>query len=431
MRQSLALSLIAALTAASGGAAASGFQLQNQSGAGNGNAFAGAAAAAEDASTVFFNPAGMALLPRGHNISLSATALNRSIHFDDKGSTTTLGGMFPLASGDGGNGGGISYLPHGYWAWGVDDRFSVGVGVGPTFGNKTEYDDDFTGRNAGFFFEMKQYNINPSLAFKLNETLSLGAGINFAYNESRFKQGVPLVMPAMGYPAGNHLDVKGSDWALGYNLGLMLQLTPATRLGLAYRSQLDFKLEGRERWAQPTAAGVDQPIRASIKTPANLSLALSQSVGERWEILGDLTWTEWSVIDTIQVKNKNSGQALQQIPYRFRDTWRIGVGANYRYSDTLKLRFGVAHDKTPVRAPSDRTMTLPDADRTWLSVGAKYQLSGTTSLDVGYTHIFFDTVDTARQVSTGYPGPETVRQTVRGEFKTSVDILSLQLNVHF
>lgn len=426
----------------SGSAAAAGFQLQNQSGAGNGNAFAGAAAAAEDASTVFFNPAGMTYLQRGHSISLSGTVLHRSIKYDDKGSTTTpgfgFGSSFPLTSGDGGDGGGTSFLPHGYWVWGVNEQLSVGLGMGPTFGNTTEYDDDFIGRNAGFFFEMKQFNINPSLAFKVNDMISLGAGINFAHNESQFKQGVPLVMPAAGYAANNYLDVKGDDWAVGYNLGAMFQLTPATRLGLAYRSELDFELDGREKWAVTTPgfpplvpALVNQDVKAKLKTPANFSLALSQMVGDNWEILGDVTWTDWSVVDTIRVESKQSGASLQQLTYNFKDTWRFGLGANYRYSDTIKLRFGVAYDNTPVKSAADRTMTLPDADRTWLSLGAKFQLSKAASVDVGYTHIFFDTVKTNRDVTTGYPGPETVRQTIRGEFKTSVDILSAQLNYSF
>ncbi|KAB2915882.1 MAG: aromatic hydrocarbon degradation protein [Dechloromonas sp.] len=425
----------------SGSAAAAGFQLQNQSGSANGNAFAGAAAAAEDASTIFFNPAGMTYLPRGHNISVSGTVLHRSIKFKDEGSTTTpgfgFGSSFPLPTGDGGDGGGTSLLPHGYWAWGVNDRISIGLGMGPTFGNTTEYNDDFVGRNAGFFFEMKQFNINPSLAFKVNDMVSLGVGINFAHNESHFKQGVPLVMALAGYPENNYLDVKGDDWAVGYNLGAMFQLTPTTRLGLAYRSRLEFELEGRQRWAVaspgfgPVAPLVNADVKAKLTTPANFSIALSQMVGQKWEILGDLTWTDWSVVDTLYVNNRQTGVPLQKLTYNFKDTWRVGLGANYQYSDSIKLRFGIAHDKTPVKSSADRTMTLPDADRTWLSLGAKFQLSKAASVDVGYTHIFFDTVKTNRAVTTGYPGVETLRQTIRGEFKTSVDILSAQLNYNF
>lgn len=419
------------LMAFAGTAGASGFALQNQAGSGNGNAFAGAAAAAEDASTIFFNPAGMTYLPQGHSISLSGTLLNRSINFTDKGSTTTGGIAAPLTTGNGGDAGGLAFLPAGYWAYGITPNWSVGIGVGPTFGNKTEYQFDFVGRNAGFFFEMEQVNINPSVAYKVNDTVSLGAGVNFAHNKSHFKQGVPVV--AGGFLANNYLDVEGSDWAVGYNLGAMFQVSPSTRIGLAYRSQLDFELDGKEFYAFPFAGGglVNQDVKAKLKTPANFSLAVSQKLNDRWEMLGDVTWTEWSVVDTLFVNSKATGAGLQKLPYNFKDTWRIGLGANYQYSDAWKLRFGIAHDKSPVKSAQDRTMTLPDSDRTWLSVGAKYSLSKAASVDFGYTHIFFAKTETNRAVNTGYPGADVLRQTINGDVKTSADILSVQYNHSF
>jgi long-chain fatty acid transport protein len=174
------------LAALSGTAGASGFAIQNQTGSGTGNAFAGAAASAEDAGTVYFNPAGMTYLPQGHSISVSGTLLYRSIEFDNKGSTTTNPVFFPLPTGDGGDAGGLAVLPAGYWVYGISPNLSVGLGFSPTFGNTTEYKFDFVGRNAGYFFEMEQLNLNPSIAYKVNEMVSLGAGINFAYYNSHF-----------------------------------------------------------------------------------------------------------------------------------------------------------------------------------------------------------------------------------------------------
>jgi long-chain fatty acid transport protein len=412
--------------------------LQNQTGSGNGNAFAGAAASAEDAGTIFFNPAGMTNLPRGHSVSLSGTVISRSIKFSNEGSTTTNPTFFPLPTGDGGDAGGIGLLPHGYWAWGISPTLSVGLGIGPTFGNTTEYNFDFVGRNAGYYFEMQQININPSVAYKVSEQVSLGAGINFAHNESHFKQGVSLVDPTgalsgglVRFAAGNYLDVKGDAWAIGYNLGAMFQILPSTRLGVAYRSALKFDLEGEQKYNSPNASLVNQDIKASLKTPANLSLAISHKANDKLELLGDLTWTEWSVIQTLDLKNKDTGADLHRLSYKFHDTWRVGVGANYQLSNDLKLRFGMAYDKSPVRDAADRTMTLPDSDRTWLSFGAKYNVSKTTSVDVGYSHIFFADAKTERAVTTGYPNTETTRQTIRGDFKTSVDILSMQVNFGF
>ncbi len=439
MVQSISMKVIPALMMLgfAGTAGASGFALQNQTGSGTGNAFAGAAASAEDPGTIFFNPAGMTYLPQGHTISLSATLLNRSIKYDDEGSTTTHPVFFPLPSGDGGNGGGLSVLPAGYWAYGISPSLSIGIGVGPTFGNTTEYDFDFVGRNAGYYFSMEQFNINPSIAYKVNEMVSLGAGINFAYNKSHFKQGVPLSDPG-GFTTGglpfapnNYLDVEGDDWAFGYNLGAMFQLSPSTRVGLAYRSALKFELEGEQDYAVPNLVLVNQDIKATLKTPANISLAVSQKLSAQWELLGDVTWTDWSVVETLVLKSKGTGTPLHQLPYKFEDTWRVGLGANYQYDQAWKFRFGVAYDASPVQHSYDRTMTLPDSDRTWLSFGAKYSLSKVSSVDIGYAHVFFKDAKTDRAVTTGYPGPETTRQTIRGEFKTSADYLSFQYNHTF
>jgi long-chain fatty acid transport protein len=431
MNQGTTIKLIPALALFSlaGTVSASGFQLQNQTGSGNGNAFAGAAAAAEDAGTIFFNPAGMTRLPRGHSISLSATFLNRSINYTDRGSVQNSG-IAPLTAGNGGDAGGLALLPAGYWAYGISPTLSVGIGVGPTFGNTTEYNFDFIGRSAGYYFSMQQFNINPSIAYKLNDTVTLGGGINFAHNESHFKQGVPIV--AGPFLANNFLDVKGEDWATGYNLGAMFQVSPNTRIGLAYRSRLDFELEGKQEYAFPIAGVlVNQNVKAKLTTPSNLSLAVSHKLSDKWEMLGDATWTNWSVVNQLYVNNKDTGASLQNLSYNFKDTWRIGLGANYQYNDKWKLRMGVAHDKSPVKSTQDRTMTLPDSDRTWLSVGAKYALSNAGSLDFGYSHIFFASAQTNRAVTTGFPGALTLRQTINGDVKTSADILSVQYNHSF
>ncbi len=429
MRQKNSMKLIPALMllAFAGAAGASGFAIQNQTGSGTGNAFAGAAATAEDAGTIHFNPAGMTNLPQGHNIALGGTLLNRSIDFNNRGSTANPG--FPLQTGDGGDAGGTALLPTGYWAYGIAPNLSVGIGVGPTFGNKTEYDDNFIGRAAGYFFEMEQININPSIAYKVNDMVSIGGGINFALNDSTFKQGIPFL--GLGGPA-NYLRVVVDDWAVGYNLGANFQLSKATRIGLAYRSELDFDLEGHQRYHPALGPLVDQDVKVNLKTPANFSVAASHKVNDKLELLADVTWTDWSVVKSLDLKNKNTGKLLNTLSYNFDDTYRVGLGANYQYNEQVKTRFGIAYDKTPVQHNEDRTMTLPDSDRIWLAFGVKYSLSKISSLDVGYAHIFFDDANTARNVNfpTVPPGV-TTRQVIRGSFDTAADYLSVQYNHTF
>lgn len=398
---------------------AAGFQLQNQTGAGNGHAFAGAAAVAEDAGTVFFNPAGMTLLQDKHSLSVAGTILNRAVNFSG-GSTAGL--LPPPSVSNGRDGGGTTLIPALYWVYAPDLSLRIGLGISPTFGNKTNYGFDFIGRYAGHYADLRQININPAVAFRVSERWSIAAGINYAQNDTEFRQGSPLPLPT----AANDVTVKGKDNAFGYNAGLLFRLQPQTRLALTYRSEMKFRLDGQlDSNLTPT---VDARVYARLTTPSQASFAIAHQLNDRLELLGDLTWTGWSSVDTLDVIDKGSGALLNSLSYRFRDSWRIGLGASYRLSDAWKLRIGTAWDQTPVRSMADRTMTLPDANRVWLAFGARYAIDPANSLDIGYAHVFFADapIDRAVKDLTGV----TVQQ-VSGKVDTRADLLSLQWNHSF
>ncbi|MGL6079750.1 OmpP1/FadL family transporter [Methyloversatilis discipulorum] len=420
------LSLIgAALTAAfSGQALGAGFAVQNQNGAGTGTAFAGAAATAEDASTVYFNPAGMTYLPMGHSVSVAGTILHRSLDFDNTGSSQ-VAAPFPLGD-EGGDAGGTSLVPAAFYSYAFSDRIRFGVGVSPTFGNKTEYDRTFMGRFQGYHTDLKAINVNPSVAFKVSDRLSLGAGISFVKLEGDIRQFAPLVLPGPTFvEAHNRLEADDTAW--GFNLGVMYQPTADTRIGMTYRSRVDFRLRGD---ATLTGVGPAQvtDVTSKVELPDTFSVAVHQQISDRWEMMGDWTWTGWSTFKSLDVRNASTGARISNPNYDFKDSWRIGFGGAYKYSDDLKLRFGVAYDKTPVPDSDSRTLTLPDSDRVWVSIGARYKLTPTSSLDVGYAHLFMKDEDIDRQT---VAGTTATAQFIRGSFKTSVDILSAQYNISF
>lgn len=391
---------------------ASGFALQNQNGAGSGSAFAGQAAVAEDASTIFFNPAGMTRLPAGHSVSLAATALSRSLEFANNG-TNPLG-AFP-AGGNGGDAGGTSLIPAGYYSYAVSPALRFGLGISAPFGNKTEWESMFAGRFQGSYSEIKSVNINPSVAYAVNDRLSLGFGVNWL----ELKADLRSVLPLAGEPLSK-LDGKGDDW--GYNFGLLWQLSPAMRLGLSYRSTVKVGLEGTATVPAPV------PVRAEIKLPDTLSLSLHQRLSDRWEMMGDWTWTGWSSLPALTVMSRATGALISSEQLGFRDSWRLGFGGAYRYDDAWKVRFGIAYDRTPAPDMVARTVRLPDSDRWWFSVGARWQFAPRSSLDLGYTHIFFEDERINRPTLAG--GLPT-GQFVRGLFETSADLFSLQLNHSF
>lgn len=434
MHKKITLRLIPALIAVtfSGGAFAAAFQLTGLSASGVGIANAGAAASAEDTSTLYYNPAGMTYLSEGHNISFATTLLDRRTHYTDQGTSGYLNnpanpptfstGLGKSSSGDGGNGGGLHAVPAFYYSYALAPQWRLGLAVNPTFADETEYDKDFAGRYSGLKTKIRIINVNPSVAYKVNDALSLAVGINFAKADVEFQQAVPRAAQPDG---SGTLEGDGTGW--GYNLGLMYQVSKDTRVGLSYRSRIKFDLEGRQN--VPTR-GVDRAITADLETPDTASLAVHHQMNPKWAVLADYTWTGWSSLEKLEPLTSTGARAVAPLRYNFKDTYRVGLGTTYQLNDQWMLRFGVAFDKGAVPNDASRTMTVPDQDRTWLAIGAKWKITPKASLDVGYAHIFVKEAKTARNVYSDET-ESTVIQTVRGKFKTSADYLSVQLNYAF
>ena len=402
---------------------AASFALSEENGSGLGNAYAGAGAVAEDASTIWFNPAGMTYLPQGNSLSLAATVLHRRLVFTDTG-TNRVNPLIPLGD-NGGNGAGTSVIPAGYWSYAVSPQWRVGLGVSVPFGNKTDWDDGFIGRYQGTLSDVKGINVNPSLAWKINDVVSLGFGASWMKFDADLRNKVPIVA-GFSYLGDAEVKLKGDDTAWTYNLGAMFQVSPKTRVGLSYRSRAKFRLEGTVQVSSPFGT-TSQDANVSIKLPATWSISTAHTLNDRWEMMGDLTHTGWSSLPGLVVMN-SAGTTLSDESLGYKGRWRVGLGTNYKLDERWKLRFGVAYDKTPVPDEAFRVVRLPDTNRTWVSVGARWGITGNSSVDVGYAHIFFKDGSINRQTVIG--GTPTA-QFVVGDFKTSADLFALQYNASF
>src|SRR5467141_250251 len=229
-KTALSLAVAGAFAGGASQAHASAFALIEQSASGLGTSYAGAAAAAEDASTIFYNPAGMSLLPGGMQVSAGLALINLSAKFSDSGSTAPTG--IGSLGGNGGNAGGLSAVPNLYFAMDLAKNWKFGVGVSVPFGLKTEYDPTWMGRFQAIKSDISTLNLNPSVSYKLNETVSLGFGLNYQSIDAEFTNVVNL-----GGAAEANSDIKAKDsGSLGYNLGAMFQVARDTRLGVSYRS---------------------------------------------------------------------------------------------------------------------------------------------------------------------------------------------------
>jgi long-chain fatty acid transport protein len=418
MRACVALALAGGAT----GASAAGFQLMEQNASGLGNAYAGQAAAAENASTIFFNPAGMSLLP-GAQVTGSVNFIRPSVKFTDSGASRAPLGLAgtpePAGGLNGGDAGGWNTVPDAYLSYQITPSIWAGVGISAPFGLKTQYDANFIGRFQSQSTVLKTYDVNPSVAWKINDTISVGAGLSYQHANFKLDRSFSKVVTEVP----QSLDL--SDNGLGWNLGAMFSPGAKTRIGLAYRSSVGYQLSGGVNVA--ATAGFPTTATANVRLPATTSLALSQALNDKWQLLADATFTQWSSVKAVPLVLA-SGVVGDTFNFQFRDSWRAGIGANYKWTPDLMLKLGVAYDQTPV-TDQFRTTTLPDNDRTWLSIGGKWAASKQSTVDFGYAHLFVSN-SSINQVRGVVPiGAQ--QGNVVGSYKNSVDIVSMQYTYSF
>jgi long-chain fatty acid transport protein len=399
---------------------AAGFALLEQSGSGMGNAFAGSAAVAEDASTIFFNPAGLTLIP-GPQVVGAVHAVNYDSEFSGTGAITPA--VLPVGSNTGGNLGDLIAIPNLYFGMPVGERFAFGIGANAPFGLITEYDSAWVGRFLGIKSDLKTYNVNPSIAFELSDMVSLGVGVNWQKADAELTNAVLL---GPGIEGRSKLEADDDTW--GWNVGALFRLGDDMKVGISYRSTVDYTLEGTATvTSNVTGATVASfPAQAEVTFPDMAILSVVQRFGEKWELLGDLMYTRWSEIDRVLVVNSSTGATADTLVFAFDDAWRVAFGVNYHSSERWTFKGGVAYDQSPVE-DSTRTVRLPDEDRLWLALGTKYRFSKNSAVDLGYAHLFIDDPSISQSRTIG-PG---VTSSVNGSYDTAIDLVSLQLTWTF
>jgi long-chain fatty acid transport protein len=409
-----------------GTAQAAGFALIEQNASGLGNAYAGQAAVAEDASTVFFNPAGMSRLD-GRQLVAAAHAILPSAEFADSGSTLSLNQA--TLGGNGGDAGTLALAPNLYYVMPLGERMRFGLGISAPFGLVTEYDPNWAGRFHAVKSDLQTININPSLAYKIDDTWSVGLGINAQQVKAELSKMANY--GAAGAPFANLeglATVKGDDWGWGYNLGILYEPRADLRIGFSYRSKIDYTLEGTVTYGnRPIAlAGVpslqDGPVTAKTAMPASASLSLYKVLSPGWDLLADASWTQWNAFDRLTVR-RTSALLVDDTLENWHNTWRFSLGANRHVCERMTWRFGLAFDESPI-PDATRTPRIPDADRFWLALGLQYRMDRKRTLDVGYTHIF---VDNSRINIL----PTATVGALVGDFENKIDILSAQYTHNF
>ncbi|MCV2363048.1 OmpP1/FadL family transporter [Paucibacter sp. DJ1R-11] len=497
----LGLAVVGSLCAQA--AMASGYHFGSQSAAAQGTANANTAEAS-DASVLFYNPAGMTRLDGTHASGVLNVVVPRGT-YTDQGSVTSFG--LPIKNGN--NGGTFvkaTAVPHAYLTHKLDANTSVGFAFFVPFGSKSTYDESWSGRYNAIATELKTIALNPSIAYKVNEKLSLGAGVTAQHIEGVLAKaadfgsgamgllveqqvaaamaaqpGVPaamiraavlnrlggLIQNVSGNPTySGRVDVEGKDWGVGFNLGLMYSPNEDTRFGIAYRSKISHTLKGDAKWTVATPAGnlatllntalpgtnagttvqqrlvglyTDSAASLKVDTPESLSLSFFKQQ-DKLAVMADVTLTRHSRFQELRIDFANN-LPDSLTPERWVKTVRGSFGLNYQWSDTVKLRGGVAFDQSPV-SESNRTPSIPDNDRTWISAGMNWKLDAKNSIDFAASLIHvassqINMYDNGAQVNAaGAPtcnaaGNTSSCATIKGRFKLSSGLLGVQYNRQF
>lgn len=455
-RTGLAVGTALLVTATS--AHGSAFALLEQSASRLGTAFAGTAAAADDASTIFYNPAGMLELDEAE-IAIVASGVDIGSEFRNANSQPALGQ--PLGV-EGGDAGGWNAIPAAYFALPVSKDLAFGFGFNVPFGLKLEYSDDWMGRFQSLKSEIQTYNFNPALAFRLNDHITLGFGMNYQRVQAELTNAVNYTavvaqglqqlvaagqLPAAAVPgliaANSGLEggtvVRGDDSEWGFNAGVLFEFSPNTRLGLSYRSSIKYEIEGSVKFAPATSGNpvgqqiisvasgqrlADGAASVDIELPDIATASFYQRIGDNVELLADVAWTGWSSVEELRII-RDTGTVLSVTPELWEDAWRYALGITYKLNDAWKLRGGVAFDEAAV-PDETRTARLPDAERKWVAIGARWMPTTATVIDFGYAHLFSDDVALDQD-----DGNAAASGLLNGKQESGVNIVAVQLGYRF
>lgn len=387
MKKSAAALVLTGVAAATSTALAAGFQLTEQSSLGLGRAYAGAGIVGDDLSAVHYNPAGMTLL-EGTRFQAGTTWIALNADYNGKDGSSENGRLKG------------QMIPAGYVTHQVNDKIWLGFAMTVPFGMGTEYDKGWAENQRGTDAKIYTFDMNPNIAWKVSEFLSVGAGVSVQY--AKAKLGMGLEQEAFGqYAYVGHGKIEGDSWDWGFNLGVMISPTDKLRFGLAYRSSIEHDAEGDFTFSngQGPAANFNGYVfnmTTSIETPDTVMLTGTWETTDRLRLSGLIRWANWSDFDELKIKNSVPGQVDNLSGGMFRektvinewqDTWLFSVGADYRINDAFTIRGGLAYETSPVDDQSTRMAVIPDTDRVWFSLGASWYPTQDLQFDVGATYL--------------------------------------------
>lgn len=351
-----------------------------------GFAAAGTAARAEDASTIFGNPAGMTRLA-GDQMTLAAQALYGDVEYK-------LDGQGALTGSDPGNI--IGWLPGGsaFYSHSVSNDFKVGIGAYGNFGLAMDFGNTWAGRNLVGKAVLMALTLQPTAAYRINDQWSVGGGPTLNYGFFKLERERLLG------GTSNQID---HDWDYGAKLGVMYEPSKTTRIGVTWVSEVEYKFNVD---ASVTIGPITHtiPFAAGIIAPQQLMGSVYHRLNNDWALMGNLGWQEWSKFanTTMEVNGATSTSKLS-----VEDTWHAAFGFQYTLNAQTKLNAGVAFDTSMYKNQSQTSFAMPNGDTWRLGAGMQYVLSPKSDLGLAVEYARSDSSSApSALVSGSYDHPE-------------------------
>ncbi len=387
----LKTAIAVAVGALSTQAMAAGFALNEQSISGMGTSFAGRSSSADDATTVFGNPAGMSRLKR-EEVSFGMAAINAKTDIKDANSAP-----FPTGSNDG-DMVPFTAVPMGYYVKPIDEKWAAGIGIYVPYGMITDYEGDFQGRYFGDYSEVRVITVQPTVSYRFDDKLSIGFGTTFNRIDGEL-QSATLT--------GGRVKVKGDDTAMGFNAGVLYEFSPHTRMGVTYHSKVEFELNGDTQLSGagfgPFVGKYDASL--DLTTPESVDVSLTHELNDDWTLYAGAMWTRWSRFESIIIENEGMPALLPSTVQRiveeqdWHDTWSYAIGAAYKLNRTWTLRSGLAFDQSPTNNVH-RSPRIPTGDRTAVSLGLAWNPTDDVTVDLAYSYLWEEDTKVRRESPT-------------------------------
>jgi len=391
----LAVCILGAQTAAAGG-----FQIPEMGvkAMGMGNAFT---AIADDPTANWFNPAGLAF-QEGTAATVGAVVIFPKVDF-------TANASNPLAPATASLDKKTIVVPHAYMTTKINSDLAAGIGINAPFGLEIGWPTTAVFAGAAQYGRLQAVNVNPNVAYKINENLSVAVGVDFVdmykvdFNGTALKQ-----------------NFKGTGW--GFNVAALYK-SDAFNAGVSYRSNIKIKSNGQ---STHTATATTSSNAITVTMPDILNIGVAFHPAEQWTVSVEANWVNWKKFDQLAFTYTPAlaGGALPSltVPENWKATWAFRLGVEWAYSDTMRARFGYTNDPTPIKAV-DYTPLIPGNDRQALHLGYGVDISDQATIDLAYTYVWLK-----QRQQTQSTGTNAVRN---GTYKSTIHLAAASLTYHF